>query len=210
MADPNQWMLDAGLRVVAIYGPRPVYGLPGRGIYEVQMSDGTYHDLHHQMGIRKSSRPTPYGRNVHLHRAPSMFVLSSLKPVMTPELIRELWPSKPDPSQPDPEELRRLKTITKEATKDGRWHRISWATWGICITGHEPGDVVAVIRADGTASDETLGKRVKYHDYVCATFFWIDGEEPSKQPIPEPKPEPKPVDNHGTGIPYRTSWKGNL
>jgi hypothetical protein len=175
------------------------------------MSDGTYHDLHHQMGILQSSRPKPYSRNVHLHKAPlNMFVLISLKPLMTAELVRELWPEKPDPAKPDPKELRRLKTITKEAAKDGRWHRISWATWGICIAGHEPGDVVTVTRADGTASNERLGNRLKYHDYVCANFFWMDGEEPSKQTKPEQKPEPKPVDNHGTGIPYRTSWKGNL
>jgi hypothetical protein len=47
MADKNQWMLDAGLRVVRGWGKR-IGGYPAslKGtMYEVELSDGSFHQL---------------------------------------------------------------------------------------------------------------------------------------------------------------------
>ena len=46
MADPNQWLLDAGLRVVRGWGKRAGGRIPSLGgtIYELELSDGSFHD----------------------------------------------------------------------------------------------------------------------------------------------------------------------
>jgi hypothetical protein len=67
MADPNQWMLDAGLRVVRGWGKRAGGSPSIEGtMYAVELSDGTFHVL--DRNIAPGPRVEKRGRDKHSSR----------------------------------------------------------------------------------------------------------------------------------------------
>src|ERR1035437_10708310 len=75
MADPNQWLLDAGLRVVRGWGKR-AGGRPSieGTMYEVELSDGTFHVLDRS---RSPSRVEKRGRDKHGSRYEPLYGMTN-------------------------------------------------------------------------------------------------------------------------------------
>ena len=152
-------MLDAGLLVVRLWGPRPMYGSPGRGLPQAELTDGTFHSISYYHRVSRTADRGPWRGYVRWHD-PFRYIMFPHN-IMSAELQQELqkgW--KERAATQEAAERKKVSNFDRQAGDVGEWH-LHDGHWAIAVSGSQSGDIVPVHRhSDGTKSMHRLGARL--------------------------------------------------